>query len=111
MEEVAELLWRMLWPYVREVLSEVLIGAADLNEATIEALAELVCFKTERRVREIVRELNQLAREGEFEELRRLIRENPELARKASRYVATRFKRRIRMILAELREKREEMNG
>jgi hypothetical protein len=56
----------------------------------------------------MVKELNEKARSGELEELRRLIRENPELARKASKYVAKRLKWRIRrLIQAEL----ERRNG
>lgn len=103
MEEKAELLCRILWPYVQEIVSQVLNEKADLSEATAESLAELVCFRVERTVREMVKDLNEKARKGEFEGLQKLIREDPELARRASRYVATRFKRRIRrLILSEL---------
>ena len=108
MGERAELLYRIVWPFVQEIISQVLDEKADLREATAESLAEIVCGKVEFTVRSMVKELNEKARDGELEELRQLIRENPELARKASKYVAKRLKWRIRrLIQAEL----ERRNG
>ncbi len=102
MEEKAELLYRALWPYIQEIISQVLNEEANLSEAAAESLAELVCFRVEHTVRRMVREINERARKGEFEEIRKMISEDP-LARRASRYVATRFKRRIkRLIVSEL---------
>jgi len=107
LEEKAELLYRFLWPYIQEIVFQVLNEKADLEEATVESLAELICYRAELTVRKVVKELNEKARSGEFEELVRIIREDPELARKASNYVAKRFKRRIRkLIAAELQRRR-----
>jgi len=99
LKEKVELLCRVLWPYVQEIVSQVLNEKADLSEATAESLAEFVCFRVRRTVREMVDDLNERARKGEFEELRELIREDPELAMEALRYVATRFKRRIKLLI------------
>ena len=108
MGERVDLFYRIVWPYVQEIISQVLEEKADLREATAESLAEIVCGKVEFTVRSMVKELNEKARGGELEELRRLIRENPELARKASKYVAKRLKWRVRgLIQAEL----ERRNG
>jgi uncharacterized protein YllA (UPF0747 family) len=99
MGERIELLYRIIWPYVQEIVSNVLEEKADLKEATAESLAEIVCSKIEFTVRGMVKELNEKARTNELEELKRLIRENPELAKKASVYVAKRLKRRIRKLI------------
>jgi acetyl-CoA carboxylase carboxyltransferase component len=45
MGERAELLYRIVWPYVQEIISQVLEEKADLREATAESLAEIVCGK------------------------------------------------------------------
>jgi len=108
MGERVELLYRIVWPYVQEIISQVLEDKADLREATAESLAEIVCNKVEFTVRSMVKELNEKARDGELVELRQLVRENPELARKASKYVAKRLKWRVRkLVQAEL----ERRNG
>jgi len=49
----------------------------------------------------MVRELNAKMRAGELEELRQVIRENPEAARRAANYVAKRLKQRVRRIIEE----------
>jgi hypothetical protein len=41
MGERAELLYRIVWPYVQEIISQVLDEKADLREATAESLAEI----------------------------------------------------------------------
>jgi uncharacterized protein YllA (UPF0747 family) len=108
MEKEAELIYRMLWPYIQEMISQVLEEKSDLKEASAESLAELVCYRVDFTVRDMVKELNEKARSNEFEELKRLIRENPELARKASTYVAKRLKRRIKkLIQVELNRRHE----
>jgi len=104
MGERAELLYRIVWPYVQEIVSQVLEERTDLQEATAESLAEIVCSRIEFTVRSMVKELNEKA--DELEELRRLVRENPELARKASNYVAKRLKWRIRKLIRVELEKR-----
>ena len=110
MAEKAELLYKVVWPYVQEIISQVLDEEADLSEATAESLAEIVCSRVEFTVRSMVKELNEKAREGELEELRRLVRENPELARKASRYVAKRLKWRVKKLIQAELEKRNGSN-
>jgi len=56
----------------------------------------------------MVETLNAKIRSGELEELRQLIRENPEAARKAANYVARRLKERTRhLIEEELRAKHD----
>lgn len=110
MGERAELLYRVIWPYVQEIISQVLEEKADLQEATAESLAELVCSRLEFTVRNMVKELNERARSGELEELRRLICENPDLARKASKYVAKRLRWRIRMLIQAELERRNGSN-
>lgn len=99
MEEKANLVYRLIWPYIQEIVSQVLSEKANLDEATVESLTELVCYKAEMTVRRMVKELNEKARSGELEELRALIRENPELAIKASKYISTRLKWRVRRLL------------
>ena len=110
MGERVELLYRIIWPYVQEIVSQVLEEKADLREATAESLAELVCSRLEFTVRSMVKELNEKARSGELEELRRLIRENPDLARKASNYVAKRLRWRIRKLIEAELERRNGSN-
>jgi hypothetical protein len=58
----------------------------------------------------MVKELNEKARDGELEELRQLVRENPELARKASKYVAKRLKWRVRKLIQAELERRNGSN-
>jgi uncharacterized protein YllA (UPF0747 family) len=110
MGERVDLFYRIVWPYVQEIISQVLEEKADLREATAESLAEIVCGKVEFTVRSMVKELNEKARGGELEELRRLIRENPELARKASKYVAKRLKWRVRKLIQAELERRNGSN-
>jgi len=110
MGERVELLYRIVWPYVQEIISQVLEDKADLREATAESLAEIVCSKVEFTVRSMVKELNEKARDGELEELRQLVRENPELARKASKYVAKRLKWRVRKLIQAELERRNGSN-
>jgi len=110
MGERVDLLYKIIWPYVQEIISQVFDEKADLNEATAESLAEIVCSRVEFTVRSMVKELNEKARGGELEELRRLIRENPELARKASRYVAKRLKWRVRKLIEAELERRNGSN-
>jgi uncharacterized protein YllA (UPF0747 family) len=110
MEKEAELIYRMLWPYIQEMISQVLEEKSDLKEASAESLAELVCYRVDFTVRDMVKELNEKARSNEFEELKRLIRENPELARKASTYVAKRLKRRIKKLIQVELNRRHELS-
>jgi hypothetical protein len=101
MKEEVELLLRMVWPYVQELVEELLAGRADVEEATAESLAELVCYHVEPTVRRIVETMNEKMRNGEIEEVRVAVQGNPEAARKASKYVAKRLKSRIRKLIAE----------
>lgn len=95
----AELLYRILCLYVDELVKATLTRHTAIKAATFECLAELVCLQVEIKVRRMVKTLNRKMRAGEFEELRRLIRENPEVARKAAKYVARRLKHRVRHII------------
>lgn len=106
MEEKADLVYRLIWPYIQEIVSQVLSEKGNLEEATVESLTELVCYRAEMTVRRMVKELNEKARGGELGQLRALIRENPELARKASKYVSTRLKWRVRRLIKIELEKR-----
>jgi len=96
-----ELAYRMLSPYVDRLAESLFTADISVEDATLEALSEVVCFRIELTVRRMVRELNVKMRSGELEALRRLIRENPEAAWKASRYVAKRLKHRIRRVIEE----------
>jgi hypothetical protein len=98
-EERAELLYRVLWPYIQEIISQVLNETANLKEATTESLAEIICYRTALTVRKMVREMNEGARGGEIERLRELIRKDPDLASKASKYVAKHLKCRIKRLI------------
>jgi hypothetical protein len=97
----AELLYRILHPYVDELVKTAVTGHATIEEPTFKSLVELICFQAEQTVRRMVRTLNRKMRAGELEELRRLIRENPEAARKAAKYVARRLKHRVRRMIEE----------
>jgi len=99
--ENVDLLVRVLSPYVDRLVEVLFTADIDLEDASIEAFAEFLCFRIELTVRQMVRELNWKMRRGELEALRQLIRDNPEAARKASRYVAKRLKYRIRRLIEE----------
>lgn len=101
MRENVDLLVRILAPYVDRLVEALFTADIDAEEATIEAVSEFLCFRIELSVRRMVRELNWKMRRGELEALRQLIRDNPEAARKASRYVAKRLKYRIRRLIEE----------
>ncbi|RLE46841.1 MAG: hypothetical protein DRJ31_09605 [Candidatus Methanomethylicota archaeon] len=101
MRREAELAYRMLSPYVDRLAESLFTADINLEDASLEALSEIICFRIELSVRRMVRELNGKMRRGELEALRQLIRENPEAARKASRYVAKRLKYRVRRIIEE----------
>ena len=88
-------------PYVERLVEAVFTPEIDIEEATMEALFEFLCFKVELTVRQMVRELNAKMRDGELEALRQIVRENPEAARKALRYVAKKLKYRVRQMVEE----------
>lgn len=97
----AELVCRILSPYVDRLVESLFTTNINFEEATLESLSELICLRIELTVRQMVRELNAKMRAGELEELRQIIRENPEAAKKAANYVAKRLKQRVRRILEE----------
>jgi len=96
MKREVELAYKILSPYIDRLVESLFMANINLEDATLESLSEIICFRIELSVRRMVRELNGKMRSGELEALRQLIRENPEAARKASRYVAKRLKYRIR---------------
>lgn len=99
-----EFIFRLIWPYVKEMISCILTERVDLASAELGALLEAVCFRAETTVRRMVKELNEKVRSGDLEELaelRKLIRENPEVAVRASKYVAKRIRWRVRRLIAE----------
>ena len=97
----SEILCRILAPYIDKLAKSLLETNIDIKEATLESIAEVICFKVELNVRQMTRELNAKMKNGELKTLRELIRENPEAAQKASRYVAKKLKHRIRKIIEE----------
>ncbi len=97
----SEILYRILAPYVDKLAESLLAANIDVKEATLESIAEIICFKVELTVRQMTRELNAKMQDGQLNSLRRLIRENPEAAQKASRYVAKKLKHRIRKLVEE----------
>jgi len=97
----AELVCRVLSPYVDRLVESLFTANIDFEEATLESLSEVICLRIELTVRQMVRELNAKMRAGGLVELRQLILENPEAAKKAANYVAKRLKQRIRMIIKE----------
>jgi len=101
MNREVELAYKILSPYIDRLVESLFTANVNLEDATLEAVSEVICFRIELSVRRMVRELNGKMRSGELEVLRQLIRENPEAARKASRYVAKRLKYRIRRIIEE----------
>ena len=101
MRREAELACRLLSPYVDRLVESLFTADINLEDASLEALSEIICFRIELSVRQMVRELNGKMRRGELEALRQLIREKPEAARKASRYIAKRLKYRVRRIIEE----------
>jgi len=96
-----KLAYKMLFPYIDRLAELLFTTNIDLEDATLEAISEFICFRIELTVRRMVRELNVKMRSGELEALRKIIRENPKAARKASRYVAKRLKYRLRRIIEE----------
>ena len=96
-----ETICRILAPYVDKLAESLIKADINLQEATIEAISEIICIKVELTVREMTRELNAKMQNGELNTLRQLIRENPEAAQKASRYAAKKLKHRIRKIMEE----------
>ena len=101
MKREVELAYKMLSPYVDRLVEALFTADINITDATLEAFSEILCFRIELSVRRMVRELNGKMRSGELDALRQLIRENPEAAQKASRYVAKRLKYRIRRIIEE----------
>jgi len=97
----AELFCRVLFPYVDTLVESFFTANIDFGEATLESLSEVLCLRIELTVRQMVRELNAKIRAGELEELRQVIQENPEAARRAANYVAKRLKQRVRKIIEE----------
>jgi len=97
----AELVCRVLSPYVDRLVESLFTANIDFEEATLESLSEVICLRIELTVRQMVRELNVKMRAGELKELKQIIRENPEAAKKAANYVAKRLKQRIRRIIEE----------
>jgi hypothetical protein len=96
-----EILCRILAPYVDKLAESLLKADINFEEATLESIAEIICFKVELTVRQMTRELNTKMQNGELSTLRQLIRENPEAAQKASRYAAKKLKHRIRKLIEE----------
>ena len=97
----AELFCRVLFPYIDRLVESLFTANIDFEEATLESLSEILCLRIELTVRQMVRELNAKIRAGELEELRQVIQENPEAARRAANYVAKRLKQRVRKIIEE----------
>ena len=97
----AELVCRVLSPYVDRLVESLFTANIDFEEATLESLSEVICLRIELTVRQMVKELNAKMRAGELEELRQIIQENPKAAKKAANYVAKRLKQRIRRIIKE----------
>lgn len=97
----SEVLYRILAPYIDKLAESLLNANLDVEEATVESVAEVICFKVELTVRQMTRELNAKMQYGQLNTLRQLIRENPEAAQKASRYAARKLKHRIRKIIEE----------
>ena len=97
----AELVCRVLSTYVDRLVESLFTANIDFEEATLESLSEVICLRIELTVRQMVRELNVKMRAGELKELKQIIRENPEAAKKAANYVAKRLKQRIRRIIEE----------
>ena len=96
-----EILYRILAPYVDKLAEALLKADVNFEEATLESIAEIICFKAELTVRQMTCELNTRMQNGELNTLRQLIRENPEAAQKASRYAAKKLKHRIRKLIEE----------
>jgi hypothetical protein len=107
MKELEEILYRTLCPYVDQLVKAT-CGEAKIRKTTLESLMELICIQAELTVRKMVKILNQKLRNGELEELKRLIHEDPENAKRAAKYVAKRLKYRVRRILEEAWESDEE---
>lgn len=97
----SEILYRILAPYVDKLAESLIEANIDVKEATLESIAEIICFKVELTVRQMTRELNVKMQNGELNTLRQIIRENPEAAQKASRYAAKKLKHRIRELIEE----------
>jgi hypothetical protein len=94
-------MYRILAPYVDKLAESLLKSETNFEEATLESIAEIICFKVELTVRQMTHELNAKMQNGELSKLRQLIRENPEAAQKASRYVAKKLKHRLRKLIEE----------
>lgn len=100
-ERLCDEIFGVIWPYIKELINGLLHENICVEEAFSESLAELICLRAEITVRKMVKEINEKARAGEFDEVKRLISENPEVARKAANYVAKRLKWRVRRIIEE----------
>jgi len=114
LDDEVELLYRLLWPYLHDMIMEMLAGHAEIGEATLESMAELVCYRVEPTVRRMVEILNEKMRKGELEEVKTVVRGDPEAARKAAKYVARRLKHRVRQLIREElaeHKKREEKHN
>lgn len=96
-----EIICRILAPYVDKLAESLLKADVNFEEATLESIAEIICFKVELTVRQMTHELNAKMQNGELDTLRQIIRENPEAAQKASRYAAKKLKHRIRKLIEE----------
>jgi hypothetical protein len=96
-----EIICRILAPYIDKLAESLLNAEINFEEATLDSIAEVICFKVELTVRQMTRELNTRMQNGELCRLRQLIRENPEAAQRASRYAAKKLKHRIRKLIEE----------
>jgi hypothetical protein len=112
MNTISTILYQFLVPIVEELVNvafkalEREVGEAEaMSRAELGVLIGFVAAEIEITVRRMVRLLNEAMRRGKFEEVRKLIRENPREARRAANLVATRFKYYIRRAIAE------ELNG
>ncbi len=97
----SESIYRILAPYIDKLCESLLKEDIDLEEASVESFAEIICLRAELTIREMTRELNTKMQKGELSSLRKLIQDNPEAARKASQYVAKKLKHRIRRLIEE----------
>ena len=112
MNTISTILYQFLVPIVEELVNvafkalEREVGEAEaMSRAELGVLIGFVAAEIEITVRRMVQLLNEAMRMGKFDEVRKLVKENPREARRAANLVATRFKYYIRRAIAE------ELNG
>jgi hypothetical protein len=91
MNTISTILYQFLVPIVEELVNvafkalEREVGEAEaMSRAELGVLIGFVAAEIEITVRRMVRLLNEAMRRGKFEEVRKLIRENPREARRAA---------------------------